>query len=157
MLLLDLGSHFENTGSTIGIRGIIGYVAPEYGMFGEVSTHGDVYSFGITLLEIFTGKVPTDKVFRDGLTLPEFVGSAFPEKIGQVLDPTLLPIDEYFDGVMTSSEEREVFVTVHDCSVSAIRIALSSCSQAPCKRMSMRDAVLELRLIRDACVRASVQ
>ncbi|KAL6603129.1 hypothetical protein ACP70R_043490 [Stipagrostis hirtigluma subsp. patula] len=157
-LLSDPGSHVaESTESTIGIRGTIGYVAPEYGTSGKVSTYGDIYSFGITLLEIFVGKAPTDEAFRNGLTLPEFVGSAFPEKMEQVLDPALLPIQESFDGVMSCSEESEVCVTVLDCLVSAVRVGLSCCRRAPYQRMGMRDAAAELRLIRDACVRTCGQ
>ncbi|CAN6200583.1 unnamed protein product [Urochloa humidicola] len=154
-LLLDPGSHgLENSESTIRIRGTIGYVAPEYGTSGEVSTYGDVYSFGIMLLEIFVGKAPASDAFRDGLTLQETVSEAFPDKIEQVLDPALLLDEELFSGVMSSSQENDLCVTVYDCLVSAIRVGLSCCRQAPCQRMAMRDAAAELCLIRDACARA---
>ncbi|XP_066373900.1 receptor kinase-like protein Xa21 [Miscanthus floridulus] len=57
-------------------------------------TYGDVYGFGVTLLEVFTGRSPANGEFKDGLTLLEFVGASLPDKIEQVVDPALLPDGE---------------------------------------------------------------
>ncbi len=43
-------------------------ILAEYGAGGQASVVGDAYSFGITLLEMFTGKAPTDNMFREGLS-----------------------------------------------------------------------------------------
>ncbi|KAM0848822.1 hypothetical protein ACQ4PT_054135 [Festuca glaucescens] len=161
-LLVDAAAGAGNTESTIGIRGTIGYVAPEYGTTGSVSAAGDAYSFGIMLLEILVGKAPTDGGFGEGRTLPEFVTAAFPERIEQVLDPTLLPIEEpdvatsisTVSTVSSFSEDSEVRVTARDCLVSAVRVGLSCCRQAPYERMSMKEAAAEMHVIRDACLRA---
>lgn len=45
--------------SSTGVRGTVGYVTPEHGMGGKISAEGDVYSYGILLLEMFLGKSPT--------------------------------------------------------------------------------------------------
>ncbi|GJN37463.1 hypothetical protein PR202_gb26421 [Eleusine coracana subsp. coracana] len=62
----------QNSNSTIGIRGSIGYVAPEYGEGSPISTLGDIYSLGILLLEMFTGMRPTNNMFRGSLDLHRF-------------------------------------------------------------------------------------
>ncbi|CAN6705212.1 unnamed protein product [Malus baccata var. baccata] len=76
------------------IKGTIGYTPPEYGMGGEVSTYGDVYSYGILLLEMLTGKRPTDDMFNGGMDLHSFVKMALPERVKEICDPLLVQIEE---------------------------------------------------------------
>jgi hypothetical protein len=128
-----------------------------------VSAAGDAYSFGITLLEILTGKAPTDSGFGEGKTLPEFVQAAFPERIERVLDPALLLQIEEPDAaisvsalstVSSFSEDSEVRFTARDCLVSAVRVGLSCCRRAPYERMTLKEAAAEMHLIRKASLRA---
>ncbi|XP_028102996.1 putative receptor-like protein kinase At3g47110 [Camellia sinensis] len=61
----------------------------EYAMGSKESTEGDVYSYGILLLEMFTGKRPTDDMFKDSLNLHNFVRLALPHQVADVADPML--------------------------------------------------------------------
>uniref|UniRef100_A0ACD6A2Z3 Uncharacterized protein n=1 Tax=Avena sativa TaxID=4498 RepID=A0ACD6A2Z3_AVESA len=75
--------------SSVAIRGTIGYVAPEYGGGGQVSTAADVYSFGVILLEIFIRRSPIDDMFKDGLSIAKYAQINFPDKMLQIVDPQL--------------------------------------------------------------------
>ncbi|KAK8358453.1 hypothetical protein V6Z11_A04G021800 [Gossypium hirsutum] len=88
--LLSRDSYSANQSSSLGFRGTIGYARPEYGMGSELSTKGDVYSYGILLLEMFTGKRPTDERFKESLSLHNFVKPTLPEQITEIIDPILL-------------------------------------------------------------------
>jgi hypothetical protein len=60
-------------------------------MGADASTMGDVYSYGILVLELFIGRRPTNDMFKDGLNLHNFVKMALPKRLIQVVDPMLLP------------------------------------------------------------------
>ncbi|OVA02667.1 Protein kinase domain [Macleaya cordata] len=92
--LIEIVGNSHQSTSTAGIKGTVGYVAPEYGMDGDVSTYGDVYSYGILLLELFTGRRPTDDMFKDGLNLHEFAKMAFLDRVMTIVDPKLLLEEE---------------------------------------------------------------
>ncbi|KAI3995011.1 hypothetical protein MKX01_009560 [Papaver californicum] len=47
---------------TTRVKGTLGYLAPEYAMWGKVSESCDVYSYGVLLLEILSGKKPLEKL-----------------------------------------------------------------------------------------------
>ncbi|XP_052210171.1 PTI1-like tyrosine-protein kinase At3g15890 [Diospyros lotus] len=49
------------THMTTRVKGTLGYLAPEYAMWGKVSESCDVYSFGILLLEIISARKPIEK------------------------------------------------------------------------------------------------
>jgi Leucine-rich repeat (LRR) protein len=78
------------------IAGTFGYIPPEYGQSGRSTTRGDVYSFGVILLELVTGKEPTGPDFKE-VEGGNLVGWVFQKiKKGQaadVLDPTVLSAD----------------------------------------------------------------
>ncbi|TXG74304.1 hypothetical protein EZV62_002883 [Acer yangbiense] len=69
----QLSTESGTQSSSIGIKGTVGYIAPEYGMGSDMSMSRDVYKFGILLLKMFMSRRPTDSIFSDGQTLHEFV------------------------------------------------------------------------------------
>ncbi|KAK1292821.1 putative leucine-rich repeat receptor-like serine/threonine-protein kinase [Acorus calamus] len=71
--------------------GSIGYIAPEYAFGSSASTKGDVYSFGVLVLEIVTRKRPTDDMFVGGLSLHDWVKTNHHQRrIDRVVDASLV-------------------------------------------------------------------
>ncbi|XP_050369521.1 probable LRR receptor-like serine/threonine-protein kinase At3g47570 [Argentina anserina] len=139
--LLIEESDQHSIGSTNVLKGSIGYIPPEYGFGQKPSTAGDAYSFGVMLLELFTGKSPTDEDFTGDLNLVQWVQSSFPHNIAQVLDCKLLHC-QHDKGSNPISEEL-------NCLTSVIEVGLSCTSASPDGRISLRDALHKLQTARD--------
>lgn len=138
-------SRSKSTGdsSCIGVKGTIGYIAPEYARGGRASTHGDVYSYGIVLLEMLTGKRPTDPLFVNELNIVSFVEMNFPDQILQVIDTPLQ--EEFKDSTQANmvTENR-----AYQCMFALLQVALSCTRQLPNERMTMTEAASKIRVIK---------
>ncbi|KAJ8432635.1 hypothetical protein Cgig2_033508 [Carnegiea gigantea] len=78
-LLEDEESHI-----TTIVAGTFGYLAPEYMQSGRATEKTDVYSFGVLLLEVLSGKRPTDASFIEkGLNIVGWPG-AYPQLLVQL-------------------------------------------------------------------------
>nr|TKR84344.1 hypothetical protein D5086_0000258920 [Populus alba] len=109
--------------SSVGLKGTVGYAAPEYGIGSGVSVFGDVYSYGILLLEMVTGKRPTDCMFNDGLELHI-----------DVADPKLL----------TEVDQGKGTDQIVECLISISKIGVFCSEKFPKERMDISNVVAEL-------------
>ncbi|KAH6759060.1 Protein kinase superfamily protein [Perilla frutescens var. frutescens] len=58
--LAKLGPVGDNTHVSTRVMGTYGYCAPEYAMSGKLTLKSDIYSFGVVLLELITGRKAID-------------------------------------------------------------------------------------------------
>ncbi|XVF66770.1 hypothetical protein PTKIN_Ptkin10aG0064900 [Pterospermum kingtungense] len=71
------------------IAGSYGYIAPEYAYTLRVNEKSDIYSFGVVILELVTGKPPIDPEFGEK-DVVNWVSATYNEKgVDQVMDPRL--------------------------------------------------------------------
>ena len=126
-----------------GVVGTTGYMAPELAFSTRNSIKTDVYSYGVVLLELITGKTAVDPSFPENMDIVAWVPHALngAEQIGPVCDPALL--DEVYSTV-EMEEVRKV-----------LRLALRCTAKEPSQRPSMVDVVKELTDARFAGIPSS--
>ncbi|XP_071734463.1 uncharacterized protein [Rutidosis leptorrhynchoides] len=135
---LERNSNLNSTST--GVKGTIGYAPPEYGFGSEMASSGDVYSFGILLLEVMTGKYPTHDIFNEGLSIHKFVSTALVEHaIIDVIDSDAITLQS------TESNAKKV----EECLASTLKIGVSCSADSPTQRMIIENAIHELHHIKD--------
>lgn len=118
-------------------------------MGSKVSSKGDVYSFGILLLEIITGKRPTNGSFGGELNLNQFVKTALPDKVVEIVDIGLIPQR----GEETASRSNMLVQgrrgKVDELLSSLLRIGVMCSEELPNARMQINNALKELHAIKN--------
>ncbi|VVA09588.1 PREDICTED: probable LRR receptor [Prunus dulcis] len=115
----------------------VGYMAPEYEMEGIVSTRGDVYSFGIVVMETFTKRKPTGEMFVGEMNLKQWVSNSL------LADAIVEVVDAYLLGA-----EEDHFVPKRDCLSSIMRLGLACSAESPEEKMSMQEVVVTFNRIK---------
>ncbi|GJN12033.1 hypothetical protein PR202_ga30276 [Eleusine coracana subsp. coracana] len=112
------------------VAGSYGYIAPEYGYMMKITQKSDVYSYGVVVLEVLTGKQPIDPTIPDGLHVVDWVRRC--KGGADVLDPALK--------CRNSSEVEEM--------LQVMGVALLCVSPTPDDRPTMKDVAAMLKEIR---------
>ncbi|KAJ7519441.1 hypothetical protein O6H91_20G038700 [Diphasiastrum complanatum] len=106
------------------ITGTYGYIAPEYAYTLKVNEKSDIYSFGVVLLELVTGRQPVSAEFGDGIDIVKWVCNKI----------------QYDDGVQEALDLR-LGLEAQDSILAVLRVGLLCTNLVPGKRPSMLEVV----------------
>lgn len=113
------------------------HILTEYGHEGKVSAKGDVYSYGIIVLEMITRKKPTDEMFVGGFTLREWINTSVPDRVMEIVDDGLFRIEDGRD--MTA---------MHTVFLSVVQLGLRCTEDLPNERIDIKDVLRKLHKIK---------
>lgn len=124
----------RGTASISAVAGSFGYIPPEYAYTMQVTAPGNVYSYGVVLLEILTTRQPVDEAFGEGIDLVKWVHTAPSrgETPEQILDSKL--------STVSFAWRKEM--------LAALKVALLCTDSTPAKRPKMKKVVEMLQEIR---------
>ncbi|CAA2998131.1 MDIS1-interacting receptor like kinase 1 [Olea europaea subsp. europaea] len=110
------------------VAGSYGYIAPEYGYSLKVDEKSDIYSYGVVLMELLTGRRPLDREFQESVDIVGWMCKKMHDKsLEEALDPTV--------GNTKHVQEEMLLV---------LRIAILCTAKLPKDRPSMRDVLTML-------------
>ncbi|KAL3632476.1 hypothetical protein CASFOL_025460 [Castilleja foliolosa] len=123
----------RGSASISAVAGSFGYIAPEYAYTMQVTAPGNVYSYGVVLLEILTTKLPVDEALGEGVDLVRWVHTAPArgETPEQILDSRL--------STVSFAWRKEM--------LAALKVALLCTDSTPAKRPRMSNVAEMLQEI----------
>ncbi|KAM7462619.1 hypothetical protein LguiA_030740 [Lonicera macranthoides] len=121
----------------------------EYGLGEELSVKGDVYSYGILLLEMTTGRSPVEPMFNEGLNLHNFAKMALPDHVMEIVELKLLSNDEEEMETTTSDNMQKIGQTRNgntkeNCLMSMVKVGVACSMESPQDRMDLNHVIIEL-------------
>lgn len=127
----------------------------EYASTGKASRKSDVFSYGVMLLEVMTGKKPTDAMFNgEEVSLREWVSQAFPSRLAHVVDHGILLPDgeaassgdiQHADWSSSGEESSNGW----SCIEQVVDLGLQCSRDSPEERLAMKDVAAKLARIKE--------
>ncbi|KAG0528380.1 hypothetical protein BDA96_05G006100 [Sorghum bicolor] len=122
--------------NVLAAAGALGYRAPELSKLKKASAKTDVYSLGVIILELLTGKSPADST--NGMDLPQWVASIVKEEwTSEVFDLELMRDAAAAAGTATGDELMDT-----------LKLALHCVDPAPAVRPEAREVLRQLEQIK---------
>ncbi|XP_058073690.1 leucine-rich repeat receptor-like tyrosine-protein kinase PXC3 [Magnolia sinica] len=126
----------RGTASISAVAGSFGYIPPEYAYTMQVTVPGNVYSFGVVLLEILTSRLPIEEAFGEGMDLVKWVHTA--------------PSREETPEQILDSRLSTVSFTWRKQMLAVLKVALLCTDTLPAKRPKMKKVVEMLIEVNEA-------
>uniref|UniRef100_A0A7N0T7V1 non-specific serine/threonine protein kinase n=1 Tax=Kalanchoe fedtschenkoi TaxID=63787 RepID=A0A7N0T7V1_KALFE len=111
------------------VAGSYGYIAPEYGYTLKVDEKSDIYSYGVVLLELVTGKRPLEPEFGDSVDLVDWVRRKIRDNA---------PLETALDANVGNCRH------VQEEMLLVLRVAILCTAKLPKDRPSMKDVLTML-------------